>query len=97
MTIAAYIIIGVGVVFVFVGSLGMLRFRDIYSRLQASGVSDNAGLGLILIGLILHSGWERHDITLLLLLLIMLITNPIVTHSVARSAFVQGYKEEDEQ
>ena len=98
MTIFSYIIMGVGVGFVLIGSLGMLRFRDIYSRLQASGVSDNAGLGLILIGLIVHSGWDRHDITLLLLLFIMLITNPIVTHSVARSAFVQGHKdEEDEQ
>jgi len=97
MTIAAYILMGLGVGFVFVGSLGMLRFRDVYSRLQASGVSDNAGLGLILIGLILHSGWDRHDITLLLLLLLMLITNPIVTHSVARSAFVQRHREERER
>ena len=97
MTIAAYILMGLGVGFVFVGSLGMLRFRDVYSRLQASGVSDNAGLGLILIGLILHSGWDRHDITLLLLLLLMLITNPIVTHSVARSAFVQRHREEGER
>jgi len=96
MTIAAYVLMGLGLGFVFVGSLGMLRFRDVYSRLQASGVSDNAGLGLILIGLILHSGWDRHDITLLLLLLLMLITNPIVTHSVARSAFVQRHREEGE-
>jgi len=94
MTIAAYVFMGLGVGFVVVGSLGMLRFRDVYSRLQASGVSDNAGLGLILIGLILHSGWDRHDITLLLLLLLMLVTNPIVTHSVARSAFVQRHREE---
>ncbi|MCK5584462.1 monovalent cation/H(+) antiporter subunit G [Candidatus Bipolaricaulota bacterium] len=97
MTIAAYVLMGLGVGFVFVGSLGMLRFRDVYSRLQASGVSDNGGLGLILIGLILHSGWDRHDITLLLLLLLMLITNPIVTHSVARSACVQRHREEGER
>jgi multicomponent Na+:H+ antiporter subunit G len=97
MTIAGYVIMGLGVGFVLIGSLGMLRFRDIYSRLQASGVSDNAGLGLILIGLILHSGWDRHDITLLLLLILLLITNPIVTHSVARSAFVQGHREEAEE
>jgi len=97
MTIASYLIMGLGVGFIIIGSIGILRFRDIHSRLQASGVSDNAGLGLVLIGLILHSGWERHDITLLLLLFILLITNPIVTHSVARSAFVQGYKGVDEE
>ncbi|MBU1048441.1 monovalent cation/H(+) antiporter subunit G [Candidatus Bipolaricaulota bacterium] len=96
MTLAAYIIMGFGLSFVFIGSLGMLRFRDIYSRLQASGVSDNAGLGLILVGLILHSGWDRHDVTLLLLLLLLLITNPIVTHSISRSAFVQHHREEED-
>jgi len=97
MTIASYLVMGLGVGFVIIGSIGILRFRDIHSRLQASGVSDNAGLGLILIGLILHSGWQRHDITLLLLLFILLITNPIVTHSVARSAFVQGNKGVDDE
>lgn len=96
MTITAYTLIGIGIGFVLIGSLGMLRFRDVYSRLQASGVSDNAGLGLILIGLIVVSGWDRHDLTLLLLLLILLITNPIVTHSISRSAFVQHHNEEDD-
>lgn len=94
MTIFSFILMGLGVAFVFVGSLGILRLRDVYSRLQASGVSDNAGLGLILIGLILHSGWSAHDITLLLLLVLILVTNPIVTHSIARSAFVQRQRQE---
>jgi multicomponent Na+:H+ antiporter subunit G len=95
MTIAGIILIALGICFVLIGSVGLLRFRDVYSRLQASGVSDNAGLGLVLLGLILHSGWNRHDPALLLLLLLVLITNPIVTHSIARSAFVQGHREED--
>jgi multicomponent Na+:H+ antiporter subunit G len=94
MSVLASILIGLGVALVCIGSLGMLRFRDIFSRLQASGVSDNAGLGLILIGLMVRSGWNPHDATLLLLLALLLITNPIVTHSVARSAFVQKHREE---
>jgi multicomponent Na+:H+ antiporter subunit G len=96
MTTAGVVLMSLGVLLVFIGSLGMLRFRDVYSRLQASGVSDNAGLALILLGLILRSGWRPHDITLLLLLVLILITNPIVTHSIARSAFVQRHREEDE-
>lgn len=95
MTLAGIVLMGIGVGLVFVGSLGMLRFSDVYSRLQASGVSDNAGLGLILLGLVLHSGWNWHDLTLLFLLALVLITNPIVTHSIARSAFVQRHGEDD--
>ncbi|MFC2099746.1 cation:proton antiporter [Candidatus Bipolaricaulota bacterium] len=87
----AYVLIGAGALFVAIGTIGVLRFRDVYSRLQASGVSDNAGLGLILVGLTVYGGWTRHDIALLLLLALLLVTNPIVTHSIARSAFVRRH------
>ncbi len=84
-------LIALGLAFVFVGTIGILRFRDVYARLQASGVSDNAGLGLVLVGLVVHGGWERHDAALLLLLFLLWITNPIATHSIARSAFVRRH------
>jgi multicomponent Na+:H+ antiporter subunit G len=83
---------GLGVAFVLVGTLGILRLPDVYSRLQASGVSDNAGTALILIGLIVWKGWQPHDATLVLLLLLLLLTNPIATHSIAKSAFTRGHR-----
>ena len=85
------VICAFGAGLVAIGTLGILRFRDVYSRLQASGVSDNAGLALILIGLTLHDGWSSLDWTILLLLVLMLSTNPIATHSIAKSAFVQRH------
>jgi len=93
----AKILISFGLVFVAIGTLGILRFQDIYSRLQASGVSDNAGLGLVLLGLIAYQGMELQDVALAFLLFLLLLTNPIVTHSIAKSAFTQrhtGAKEE---
>jgi len=93
----ANVLIGLGLALVLIGTIGILRFRDVYSRLQASGVSDNAGLGLVLVGLIVHGGWDRHDAALLVLLLLLLITNPIATHSIARSAFVRRHPGEEEE
>ena len=80
-----------GALLVAVGTFGIMRFRDVYSRLQASGVSDNAGLALIHLGLVVYEGWAPIDWTLLFLLVLMLATNPIATHSVAKSAFVQRH------
>ncbi len=85
------VIIGIGAGFVLIGTVGILRFRDLYSRLQASGVSDNAGVGLILLGLIVRGGFEPIDLTLGFLLLLLVITNPIVTHAIAKSAFVKRH------
>ena len=84
-----------GALLVAVGTFGIMRFRDVYSRLQASGVSDNAGLALVLLGLAVYKGWAPMDWTLLFLLLLMLVTNPIATHSIAKSAFVQRHTGED--
>ena len=91
------ILIGLGLLLVVIGSLGIIRFRDIYSRLQASGVSDNAGLSLVLLGLILRDGFAKHDLTLVFLLLLLLLTNPIVTHSIAKSAFTQRHTVPEEE
>ena len=88
----ATLILSLGAGFVAIGTIGVLRFKDVYSRLQASGVSDNAGLGLVLIGLIVYGGWNRHDLVLLLMFALLMITNPIVTHSIARSAFVRRHR-----
>jgi len=82
---------GFGALLVAVGTFGIVRFRDVYSRLQASGVSDNAGLALVLFGLILYEGWTPTDWSLLFLLVLMLAINPIATHSIAKSAFVQRH------
>lgn len=86
---------GCGALLVAIGTFGIVRFRDVYSRLQASGVSDNAGLTVVLLGLILYDGWAPIDWTLLFLLILMLATNPIATHSIAKSAFVQRHTGED--
>lgn len=93
----SYILIGLGLLFVGIGSVGILRFRDIYSRLQASGVSDNAGLGLVFLGLIIYGGIEMCDLALGFLLLLLLVTNPIVTHSIAKSAFTQRHTGSEEE
>ncbi len=87
----AWVLMGIGAFLVVVGTIGVLRFRDVYSRLQASGVSDTTGAAFILLGLIVHRGLEPRDATLALLLLLLLVTSPIATHSIAKSAFTQRH------
>jgi len=45
------ILLCVGGFFYFAGTLGLLRFPDVYSRLHALAKADNLGLGCILLGL----------------------------------------------
>lgn len=45
----------VGTLFYVVGTVGLLRFPDVYTRLHALTKVDNLGLGLLSIGLILQA------------------------------------------
>ena len=75
-----------GTAFVLVGSLGMLRLPDFYSRLHGAGVVDTMGAGLILVGLVLQGGLSTASIKLILILWFMLFTGPIATHALAQAA-----------
>lgn len=53
---ASMILVGVGLFFFLAGTVGLLRFPDVFTRLHALTKADNLGLGLILAGLAVKSG-----------------------------------------
>lgn len=77
-----------GLTVVALGSLGIARFPDIYSRLQASSAADTVGVVITLLALILYNGLTSTDIIIGLLMLFIFLTGPIITHSIARAAFL---------
>ena len=44
-----------GAFFFFAGTVGLLRFPDVYSRLHALAKADNLGLGCVVLGLALQA------------------------------------------
>lgn len=61
-----------GVFFFLAGTVGVLRFPDVYSRLHAVTKADTLGLGMLAIGLALRSdGWQPALLMLLIWVLVM--------------------------
>lgn len=71
VTLFSWILIAGGIFFFLTGSIGLLRFPDIFTRLHAVTKADTAGLGLLAAGLAL----QAHDwlVTLLLLFIWFLV------------------------
>ena len=90
-TIGSALII-IGLMFDFFGCLGLIRFPDVYTRLQAAAKCVTLGTCGILFGLFLFKGWTATGIKALLCLAFILLTAPVSAHALARGAYRSGVK-----
>lgn len=82
----SFLCLASGAFFLIVGGIGLLRLPDMFTRLHAAGVADTMGAGLILIGLMLHSGFTQATVKLILILVFLVLTGPTATHALAKAA-----------
>ncbi|GAB6106416.1 cation:proton antiporter [Fusibacter bizertensis] len=86
------IIIVIGVVFVSIGVIGIYRFNNFYARALVASKVDTVGFITIIIGVIFKSGFTFFTLKVLVILIVSMIINPMITHSIVRSAKISGYK-----
>ena len=72
--------------FYFAGTVGLLRFPDVYTRLHALAKADNLGLGCVLFGLALQADSLALALKLLAIWPLVLIASAVVGFSIARRA-----------
>ena len=90
--ILSWAMILAGSFFVIIGAVGILRFPDFWSRLHAASVTESAGMILLLIGMVMQTGWTLIAFKLGVIGIFMLITGPTSTHAVANAALVSGLR-----
>lgn len=90
LEIASAVLLMIGGAFFFAGTIGLLRFPDVYSRLHALTKADNLGLGFVACGLALEAG----DIAVILKLgitwALVVVSSSISSQLVARMAWNAG-------
>lgn len=83
-------LIAVGLFFLAVAGLGILRLPDLFSRLHVTGVIDTLGVPFVLAGVAVHLGWRLVSAKLILATLFLAVTSPLVGHLLARAAIEAG-------
>lgn len=84
--------IAIGVIALITGSIGLVKLPDLFSRTHAVGMMDTAGVGFIILGLIIHEGLTLVSVKLALVGIFLFFTSPVATHAVAQVAFRSGIK-----
>jgi multicomponent Na+:H+ antiporter subunit G len=80
----ALMLLGAG--FFFAGTVGLLRFPDVYSRLHALTKADNLGVGCIAAAVALQADGVAAGLKLLMIWPLALVASATVSYAIARRA-----------
>ncbi|MDO9206222.1 Na+/H+ antiporter subunit G [Methylotenera sp.] len=77
-----------GAVFTFIGSLGLARLRDFYTRLHGPTKATTLGVGCLLIASAVFFSTQGEQLSLheMLITLFLFITAPVSAHLLAKAA-----------
>ena len=88
--VIGYLLIIVGIMFNIFGCIGLVRFPDVYNRLQASTKCVTLGTILVLTGVALLCGVGPIASRALICAAFILITSPTAAHAIAKGAYAAG-------
>ncbi|HIJ71569.1 MAG TPA: Na+/H+ antiporter subunit G [Planctomycetes bacterium] len=90
--IIGYSLIIVGVLFDLFGCIGLVRFPDVYNRLQAATKCVTLGTVMLLLGVGVVSGIGPTAGKALICAIFILVTSPTAAHAIAKGAYASGVK-----
>lgn len=100
--VVIYICLGIGVFFNGLGSFGLIRFPDVYTRLHTATKTTTFGSIFLILAVVFYgfAGWSGGEgasngvlcLHAIAALIALLITNPTGAHAIARAAYRSGVK-----
>ncbi len=81
-----------GALFMLAGSIGIVRFPDVYCRAHAATKVDTLGIMLFILGLVFFVGLNLTSVKFLLVAAFVALTSPVAAHALCRRALLHGVK-----
>ena len=78
--IASIITGSLGLLFMLISLIGIIRLPDFFTRLHAQGVGDTLGALLLIASMMMAAGAGLMSVKLFLVIVIILVTNPVGTN-----------------
>jgi len=90
LDIASWILLVAGGLFSIIGTIGLVRLPEVYTRMHGASVTDTLGAGLILAGLMLQAGLTLVTVKLAFLGIFIFFASPAATHALVKAAMARG-------
>lgn len=82
----------IGVVFILISAIGILKLPDLYTRVHASGKNGTLGIMGVLLGVAVHHGDLIAAAKMIALIAFFWLTAPVAAHMLDRAAYLTGVK-----
>ena len=92
MDIISIIFIAAGLFFLIIAAIGVIRLPDVFTRSHAVSLTDSLGAFLMLFGVALHEGLSKNSLKILVVLVLLYLLNPVISHATIRAALRSGLK-----
>ncbi|MFO8086962.1 MAG: monovalent cation/H(+) antiporter subunit G [Bacteroidales bacterium] len=86
------IIITIGILFNLLGCLGLIRFPDVYNRLQSATKCVTLGTCSILLGVLIHYGFVEIGLKALLSIPLLFFSATVGAHALVKGSYNAGIK-----
>jgi multicomponent Na+:H+ antiporter subunit G len=84
------IILTLGAIFVLLAAIGVVKMPDLFLRISVTTKAATLGVGLMLIGVIIHFGDFYTTTRSIAIVLFIFLTAPIGAHLIGRAAYIVG-------
>lgn len=92
MSVLVTVLILLGLFFLVVAAVGMVRLPDVFSRSHAVALTDALGAFFLLTGLAVYHGPSTNTLRILVVLALLYLVNPVISHATVRAALRTGEK-----
>lgn len=92
MPVVVTAMISLGLFFLVVAAIGMVRLPDVYTRSHAVSLTDAVGAFFLLTGLAIYQGFSTNTLRILVVLALLYLVNPVISHATVRAALRSGEK-----
>ena len=81
-----WVFILAGSTFLLIGSVGLIRLPDVFSRMHAAGLIDTLATTLLIVGMTFQAGLTLVTLKLFLIILFIFFASRTRTHALAKAA-----------
>jgi multicomponent Na+:H+ antiporter subunit G len=87
----ADVLLGLGVLVTLISCVGVLAMPNVFDRLHYTAPATTIGAFAIALSIVVEEGWSAASVKALVVFLLLLVTNPVLSHATARAARIRQF------